>query len=315
MTLNQPSPNFANRSSTLIHNYLDGTTDSGAKSTADEITALARETSSLEQTDSQFSLEAFLWGLWAEIRAVIIEIPHNHPWQDTMVELLAAIKTVPRSVTPEMEALEREWGMAFWQDLPIFGADFRESWDQGPGEEIPDVVYGDGGNVPYSPDTWASLNAFTARVTAASVSNFESYGMWIFRHTLEQERITEEVDDNLPAAAMWIVYAGETVYHNNAARDYSDLPATYHPPDVRYLCQFNEPFSLERWGFWKERFGFLKDHEVLKQSTRDSAGEALGRMVEIERCHPEPTASEEPALRPSGLMTAMVEVRRRFGRS
>ena len=47
------------------------------------------------------------------------------------------------------------------------------------------------------------------------------------------------------------------------------------------------------------------DHEVLKQITRDSTGEALSNMVEIEQHHPEPEASEGPVLRPSRMMRAV----------
>ena len=134
------------------------------------------------------------------------------------------------------------------------------------------------------------MNAFTARITVASVLNFEDYAIWILRHTLEEELTNEGIDDDLPAAAMWIVYAGQIVYHN-AFKDYTD-PAETHEPYIRYLRKFTKPFSMERWNFWKERFGFLQNHEVWKQITRDSAGYALSTMVEIERCHPEPKASE-----------------------
>ena len=311
MAFTQPFPNGGypsddlNRKFTLIRDYLEGT-NSSAKHTAKEITTLAKDISSLEineSLESRFSLEGFLWGLWAEMVDLIIEVPHSHPWQDRMVELLSAIKEVPRQVTPGMEELEWTWGKAFWQDLPIFGAEVRELWNQGPWEEIPDGIFAYRGDAPFPPDVWASLNAFTARITVASVLNFETYAIWILRHTLEEERTNEEVDDNLPAAAMWIIYAGQIVYHN-AAKDYTDSTET-HRPDIQSLRIFSKPFSKGRWNFWKERFEFFRNHEVLKQITRDSAGEALGKMVEIERRHPEPKESKGPALPPSGTMTAV----------
>ena len=287
---------------TLIHEYLEDT-DSSAKHTAEEITNLAKDLSSMAFSETVSGLQSFLWGLWAEIRDLIKGIPHSHPWQDRMVELLSAIKEIPRLVTPEMEELERVWGMTFWQDLPVFGAELRESWNDAPWKKLPDdsPMYSE--DHPFPPNVWASLNAFTARITAARVLNFEHYAIWILSHTLEEERTNEEVDDNLPAAAMWITYAGQIVYHN-AAKDHPDSTET-HQTHIRYLRKFTKPFSMERWNFWKERFEFLRDHEVLKQITRDSAGEALSKMVEIERRHPEPKASEGTALRPSGLMTAV----------
>lgn len=291
----------------VFRDYLEDT-DSSAKYTAEKIMAPAKAVSSLELNERRISLENFLWCLWAEMVALIKGISHSHPWQDRMVPLLSAIKEVPRLVTPKMEELERDWGMDLWQDLPIFGAEVRESWNQGPWKKIRDGTFSYLLYNLFSPDVWASLNAFTARITAASVLNFENYAMWILRHTLEEDRRNEEerikeVDDNLLAAATWIIYAGRIVYHN-AAKDYTDSTET-HPSHIRYLRNFTKPFSIERWNFWKERFEFFRDHEVLKQTTRDSAGEALSRMVEIERRHPESKASEDNALRPSGLMTAV----------
>ena len=304
---NGSSSDDTDRRTTLIRDYLEGTDFSSAKDKADEITILVRDISSLELNEGGSNLEGFLWGLWAKIVDLIIGIPHGHPWQDKLVELLGAMKEVPRQVTPGMVELEGSWGSTFWHNLPIFGAEVRETWNDAPWndapmEERPDGLFGSRKNTPFSPTVWASLNAFTARITAASVSNFEIYAIWVLKHTLEQERKDEEVDNNLPAATMWIIYAGQIVYHN-AAKDWTDSLET-HAAHIRYLRRFNEPFSMERWGFWKERFEFFQHYEVLKQSTRESAGEALGRMAEIERCHPEPKASGGHALRPSEMMTA-----------
>ena len=84
------------------------------------------------------------------------------------------------------------------------------------------------GDTPFPPNVWASLNAFTARITVASVLNFETYVIWILRHSLEEERIHEEIDDNLLAAAMSIIYVGHRVYHNTA-KDYTDPHEPVHP--------------------------------------------------------------------------------------
>ena len=285
----------------LVKNYLQIANHS-AEDIAKKVTATANELSSPELGDSEGNLEGFLWGLWGMVVDLIRQVPHNHVWQGRMVEVLSAIKEVPRQATPAMENLEREWGMAFWQQLPIFGAELRETWNQGPWVELPeDTPFGLPGG-QFTADVWASLNAFTARLTAASVSNFEAYAIWILRHTLEEVRKDEEVEENLPAAAAWIFYAGQIVYHN-AAKEFTDSAET-HPPYIQYIRTFSKPFSKERWNFWKERFDFFQSCEALKQTTRDSAGEALRRMVEIERRDPEPKASEGSSLRQSGTMTA-----------
>ena len=43
--------------------------------------------------------------------------------------------------------------------------------------------------------------------------------------------------------------------------------------------------------FGKERFEFYQNQKILEQRIRDSAREALSRMLEIERCDPESKAS------------------------
>ena len=63
-----------------------------------------------------------------------------------MVESLSAVREVPRQVTPKMAELELSWGKTFWRDLPIFGAEVRESWNFGPWED--GVTY-DGRHTPF----------------------------------------------------------------------------------------------------------------------------------------------------------------------
>lgn len=294
--------NDRSRTLNLIQKYLEDTNCS-AEDIAKKLTTAANGFSTPGLIEMKGSLEGFLWSLWGTVVYLIRQVPHDHGWQDRMVDALKAIKEVPRQSTPAMEELEGSWGVAFWQGLPIFGAEVRESWDQGPWEELPEDTpfYLEGGQ--FTPDVWTSLNAFTARLTAASVSNFEMYAMWILRHTLEEVRIDKEVDDNLPAAAIWIIYAGQYIYHN-AAKEYTDT-ATRRPPGIQCIRTFSKPFSKDRWSFWKERFGFFQNCETLKQTTRDSAGEALRRMAEIERRDPEPKASEGSSLRQSGMMRAV----------
>lgn len=289
----------------LIRNYLEDP-NSSAELTAKEITAAALASSVIKDEEGDCSLEGFLWELWYEVVEMIKYIPYNHPGQEKMVKLLSAIKEIPRKVTPEMEELERGWGMYFWQDLPIFGAEMRGTWNDGPLNEILDEV-GSMHSTFFPPNVWANLNAFAARLTAASVVNFEIYAIWILRHTLEEEVRDKAIDNNLPAAATWFAYAGWLLYHN-AAKEYPPSMGV-PPPDIRYLRAFpTAGFSEERWEFWKERLEFLQNREELQTETRDRAKETLCRMKEIEGLEPETVADEGSSLPPSGLMRAIIPV-------
>lgn len=165
----------------LIRTYLEDTNCS-EEDIAKKLTTAAHLSSSPELDESDSSLERFLWGLWRTVVDLIRQVPHDHVWQGGVVEVLSAIKEVPRQANLKMEQLEQSWGKAFWQDLPIFAAELRETWDQGPWTKLPEdtPMYLGGG--PFTADVWTSLNAFTARFTVASVSSFEMYAMWILRH-------------------------------------------------------------------------------------------------------------------------------------
>lgn len=113
----------------------------------------------------------------------------------------------------------------------------------------------------------------------------------------------EEIDNNLPAAATWITYAGPLLY-DNAAKNNSRSSET-HQPNVHYLRKFPKRFSEERWDFWEEGFEILQYHQILKQCTRDSAGETLSCMREIERLDPEPQSNKGFSVPPSGRMTVV----------
>ena len=100
-----------------------------------------------------------------------------------------------------------------------------------------------------------------------------------------------------------MVFAGRLLDHNAAKEN--TRSAETHRPDVQYLRKFDRSFCEERWRFWKERLELLRDCQILDQRTRDSAGEALTSMAEIERLDPEPRANQGSVLPPSGRMTVV----------
>ena len=134
------------------------------------------------------------------------------------------------------------------------------------------------------------------------MSNVDTYATWILRHTLEEERYQEEIEDNLPAAASWIIYAGMVLYHNAAREDTAPLEV-YQSQQVVYFRKFPKRFSKDRWAYWRERFGVMYDNQNLSLDVRRSAGEALDHMTDIESRWPEPSGDAGcPAQLHSGLL-------------
>lgn len=145
--------------------------------------------------------------------------------------------------------------------------------------------------IPFPPKVWANLNAFAARLKL----NFEANATCILKETLKAETKDKDIENDLPAAAAWIIYASRNVYHY-ATKAYTG-PAETHQPYVRNLREFSKPFSEERWELWKERLEFLQNHEMLEKGTRESPREALDSMTEIEGLEPHPQANSRASHR------------------
>ena len=154
---------------------------------------------------------------------------------------------------------------------------------------------------PYSAEVWIRLNTFATKLTVASVLIFERYTIWLLHHALEAPRRVDALDDNIPAAATWILHAGRIVYHNAARTDSgSKKPMPAEPED---FYKGLDGFSRERWAFWKERFGSERHNGLLKESTKISAKDAYNMMDSIEVNEPEPTIDpNRPVLPAAGRM-------------
>jgi len=309
LTMSLQAPDLGEPSSTddakvifdSLQEYLQSD-QSNAEPTAVKITAPINSPSEAEASQA---LEGSFGLLWTTFLHVVKQVPHEHPWQGRLVDLLATIKRLPPpthvdSVTADFE---RVWRSRDWVRLPLFGVEMRESWNKGPLTKWPE-------DLPpplpewaeYTAKEWANWNAFAARLTVAMVSNFDTYATSILRHTLEEERLQEEINDNLPATALWIIYAGTMLYHN-AAREDTAPPPVYQSQGIVYLRKFPKRFSKERWGYWKERFTVMYENQSLSQDARNSAGDALDQMRDIESRWPEPSVDAAgPAQPHSGLM-------------
>ena len=70
---------------------------------------------------------------------------------------------------------------------------------------------------PLSGSEWTSVNAFLARLHAASPGLHYSdlKGMWFILEALEREHAPSTLDDLVPSAACWILYAGRELKNNS----------------------------------------------------------------------------------------------------
>jgi hypothetical protein len=70
---------------------------------------------------------------------------------------------------------------------------------------------------PLSGMEWASLNAFIARLHTVSpdLRYVDFKGMWALLEALEREQTPSALDDLVPTAACWILYAGRELRNNS----------------------------------------------------------------------------------------------------
>ena len=81
------------------------------------------------------------------------------------------------------------------------------------------------------------------------------------------------LDTFIPAAAQYVLQTGQSVY--------TQVEEFIFPGPL--LQQAREKGSVERWGFWKEKFAPVPDREDLKESTRAIAKQVVEPMEKIEK--------------------------------
>ena len=208
--------------------------------------------------------------LWSQILDTVASMPFDHPYVTKLVQLLAAIKEMPK---PAIDT--HHWAGEYWRDLPGFGMEVRESWNFTPS------IYPS--SRAFTRQQWLSLNAFIAQVAANDVANFKVYAIWALRDALETEPKNIEtfssLDDLLPAAAVWILYVGTIVY-TQWLDDEEDSRADIVGPLLKETGW--KGFRHERWVYWKERFDWVRSEAEVEDETREIARMAMEKMREIE---------------------------------
>ncbi|KAK0474459.1 hypothetical protein EDD18DRAFT_1090718 [Armillaria luteobubalina] len=219
--------------------------------------------------------EGGLWDLWSTINYKAERTKSDDAIaHGKLVELVDAIKHL-ESPTNDAGEKSKCWEMTLWEQLPVFGANMRESWNcafsLSRSEER--VV---------RRERWINLNAFVARLTAVRIDDFELYAIWQLRDALEEPVEDSSFDAKIPAAVQWILYCGELIY--TSKREYEHGPRVGDPARGGELWKGDKRgFCEERWRFWKSRFAELQHYEKLLPETRELAGKAVQVMESIEQ--------------------------------
>jgi hypothetical protein len=200
-------------------------------------------------------VEEMLWAAWEAVISAA-----GTPGDGTrsrLVELVGAVRD--RGVLARPDGQEcMVWGMRAHVDLPVFGAQMRETWNFPP----PAISAG----------TWANLNAFAAQLTVAGV-DFSRYAVWALRDALEED--SPELPLVLPAAVEWLRHAGPVLATLAVER-----AADAHGSDQagrlgREAGLAGRGFSVGRWNFWRRR---LEDISATGGDSAEKARDGLEYM-------------------------------------
>ncbi|KAK7025043.1 hypothetical protein R3P38DRAFT_2952481 [Favolaschia claudopus] len=245
-----------------------------------------------EEVPDAPSTEGQLWELWY----AVLHAAKRYPWRndennahDKLVALVAAIKRVPDPPLPPNanKALRGNWIWGtgtLWSDLVLLGASSREIWNDSPGTG---AGYSDAAIV-----AWTNVNAFTARLTSEDVNDYSLYAIWAMRDALETDptkKASEEsgtwLDACVPAAAAWILIWGRPMFERREVYERSPTRGDPGRPGdlmVQRTKNKQSAWTSQRWAFWKARFEEISVAQDVKEETRIAAGEAFGKMKEIE---------------------------------
>ncbi|GIK00107.1 hypothetical protein Aspvir_004123 [Aspergillus viridinutans] len=246
----------------ILNDYLQPSSTTPPSEAAQAIHALTPKAASTQEEDSE--LEDFLWSTWGTIIKIAKQIDDNHPSQDRLVDVIHALTELPPTTVSIWGSENR-----LWKDLPILGPSLRESWDP--------PTY----TKPNDPEIteWINLQAFTARLMSKCDPSLSLLGVWSLRSGLEEELSDRELEGEVAAAAMWMVYGGENLF--------SQLTDAVQDEEMERLMMpgtlYSGPgqLSLERWQFWKRRFGEMSEQIQANDETKwviQLAGEKMERI-------------------------------------
>ncbi|RMJ23940.1 hypothetical protein PHISP_05188 [Aspergillus sp. HF37] len=253
----------------ILNEYLQPASTMPPEASAQRIDSLApMKRAGPDEGQDKESPESFLSEIWSLFIAVGKQIPHDHPSQDRLVGLVKALCTIPPT---EVQI----WGKdtRVWVDLPLLHPAMREAW----------IAPTYNNATPPEPKAaeWLNLNSFAARLLTIDAVSWTTFAIWALRAALEDASSGPKLDCDVAAAAQWIVHGGEVLFGECTPEarggDESRVLASGR------LYQGKSGLFVERWMFWKKRFGEVYMQEGEKGRM---AREARDRMEDIERSAP-----------------------------
>ena len=221
----------------------------GPERAAQRMTAPFKELAYADTNLSADNLESAIGDMWEVVLSIAAQIPYDHPWQYRLVALVEKIRALPLPspsgdpprYIPEPELHDDGWNSIFHHQMIQ-----DKSFEMGRIWSCSAI-----NSKPFSVSEWTNFCAFNVHLTARGVVNNLEDAEELFHYVLNQERPPEFLNNNISAAAVWIIFGGGYIY---------------------YRCLHRiVPFNMDKWSGWKRAFQVLKDDQSLHCKSRDWA--------------------------------------------
>ncbi|KAE8381114.1 hypothetical protein BDV26DRAFT_289817 [Aspergillus bertholletiae] len=223
--------------------------------------------------------DPLLGGVWYILCSAVRTLGGNNEVNELLVKLLCSIAQVPGVRDEHGNIIRHEWGGRYWMDLPMWALAFREYGIAIDADEGMDE------------DEWLAQAAPFLNATSFSaaylnrvphVTSWSSYSEDCLMQALEGPYETPEPRARaamyVPPAATWILLAGDRIY-SLCKNEYGRSEITSGGDQFWWR---GRGFSLQRWAFWKQRFGEIAAAEGLDDHVLGYARKAIAEIERIE---------------------------------
>jgi hypothetical protein len=233
-----------------------------------------------EASSTPVEIKQRLGGLWTLLNDTAVALPSAQP---KIISLLQTIRTLPKAREPHGEGegcVDLEDGY-YWRELTDWASNWADSFN----------FHASNYSIEACPNeqekarrklAWINACAYSARLATTGDEALSSYGAglerahWAISDALEHDSRDEE-PGSLEAAAQVFLYAASELY-----RRCKEGPKEGIPNKKDVLWKGEKGFSLERWGFWRERWSVFAKSEGLSHEARGVAQKAFDAMKEVE---------------------------------
>lgn len=237
--------------------------------------------------------ESFLLHMWPLFLNIAVQIPHDHPAQDKLAELVKTLKSlVSKTPIAHIDGSDTE----LWKDLPLLFPTIEEELERrfhpfpaGIRDNVltksPEMSNCD----EKSKQSRRNASSFLARLTRDHTADWFALaicevggrleGHVVFRHAHAHRGtpvldFIPERDQDIESAFDWISICGHVLF---------SLDVEVERSGGGPLWEGKLGLCPERWQLWKRRLGGLAAFDGVSERTRELAKETRDRMEVVER--------------------------------